>query len=299
MIITKELADIIAKEVEEITKIYFTVMDSRGYIFACTDKSREGTRHEGIDVMRENNLKELFVDYDGQYPGCTKGIINTLLFSNKVIGYIGLGGVPEEMVNYIRILKKMIEVIIKEKFDTFIRSEEELRAELLVRNILGFANENDMKLDAVQGLRENKMRENNLFIVACIIYENQYEDKITSKAITDQIFSFFIDKRVLSCNIDKIDILISDYSEKEVLILLETIESAMYRFFNLKLSICLSKPAKLSDLPQRYAESQSYIQYMQNKKIKGIQYYDPRNIEFLCMQIPEYHVQNLWIGYTK
>lgn len=83
MFINKELANVIAREIEVTIPMYYNIMDSTGKILACTEKNRVDTRHEGIDTMKDNNEEEIFIYYDNQYPGCTMGVINSLTFRER------------------------------------------------------------------------------------------------------------------------------------------------------------------------------------------------------------------------
>ena len=112
MNISKDTANQIVTELGEIIVQKINIMNESGIIIASTDKKRLNTIHEGSRLLIENNLQQLIVHSDEEYPGSLKGLNLPIEMDGKCIGVIGITGEYEDIAKYGQIIKKMTEILL-------------------------------------------------------------------------------------------------------------------------------------------------------------------------------------------
>ena len=113
-----EEADVaeIVKEMSSIIQRSVNIMNKDGIIISSTDTSRIDTFHEGARTVIENELDELIIYDDNEYTGAKKGINLPIVLDGEIIGVIGIRGEYSEVIQYGKIIKKMTEILILEKY---------------------------------------------------------------------------------------------------------------------------------------------------------------------------------------
>jgi carbohydrate diacid regulator len=93
------------------------MMDSQGVIIASTDPTRMGTVHAGALRLLVENLSELVVQSNDEYPGARKGLNLPVSIDGEVQGVIGVTGEYDEVVRYGHVLQTMTEILLRENRD--------------------------------------------------------------------------------------------------------------------------------------------------------------------------------------
>ncbi|MCI6151680.1 MAG: hypothetical protein MR673_00945 [Fusobacterium perfoetens] len=135
MEITTQLANSIVIEMKKIIQKDLNFINSKGIIIASTDEKRVNSYHEGALKAIEKN-DSIIVDWELQYQGAKKGINIPIKFLDEIIGVIGISGERKEVEKYGVIIKKMVEILIKEAYLLKKKEEEEEYEKLLLESII-------------------------------------------------------------------------------------------------------------------------------------------------------------------
>lgn len=146
--ISKDLSDKVVSIIHEITDGDVNIMTEGGRIISSADPSRIGTVHEGGARIMSGEEKEIAITQEAAYSikGAKAGYNGRILYKNKLIGCIGIGGDPDIAKH----LQKMAVVIVNETLarEEQHRREKELRDEA-VRRISNIAE--DMTVLSLNG----------------------------------------------------------------------------------------------------------------------------------------------------
>lgn len=131
MRISKTSAQQIVEEIGKLVKQNINLMDESGYIIASNDHTRIGHFHEGAYRIIQNHLSEFYItpELERSLPRVRRGINLPIEVDGKPEGVIGITGTYEEVIRYGQIVKKMAEILIRER----IRMDEE-RLDLRIRS---------------------------------------------------------------------------------------------------------------------------------------------------------------------
>lgn len=114
---SRQGAQSIVEEVGAIVGQHINLMDRRGYVIASTDAARIGTLHEGARKIIGEHLKELYVEEEHATATSRPGLNLPLNREGRIVGVIGITGRYEEVAGYGRVVKKMVEILIREYAD--------------------------------------------------------------------------------------------------------------------------------------------------------------------------------------
>lgn len=111
------LANQIISEVRKLLNKDLIIADTNGVIIASTDNTRIGTFHEGA-VITYSSRKKIIITHEDQQTltGVKAGINLPIFFQEQIIGIIGITGNPETVSSYGELLRKMTELLIKERY---------------------------------------------------------------------------------------------------------------------------------------------------------------------------------------
>ena len=117
MKISKSSAQQIVEEIGKLVRQNINLMDETGHIIASNDPSRIGNFHVGAYRIITNHLKELYItpELEQTLPLVRQGINLPIEVDGNVEGVIGITGTYEEVIKYGQIVKKMAEILIKER----------------------------------------------------------------------------------------------------------------------------------------------------------------------------------------
>ncbi|WP_173915475.1 sugar diacid recognition domain-containing protein [Halobacillus sp. Marseille-Q1614] len=112
-----ELANKIIQEVQIILKEHVIVLDENAFIIASTEPDRVGSFHEVAHRVLQTKEKQYITEEETQYFLSVKAGINLpIFFESEVIGVIGITGDPESVEPYADLLRKMTELMVREKY---------------------------------------------------------------------------------------------------------------------------------------------------------------------------------------
>ena len=106
--LSRQGAQAIVEEVGAIVGQHINMMDPEGYVIASTDPERIGTLHEGARKIIREHLDELYVLTSR--PGLNLPVYQ----AGSIAGVIGITGRYEDVAGYGQIVKKMVEILIRE-----------------------------------------------------------------------------------------------------------------------------------------------------------------------------------------
>ena len=102
------------EEVGAVVGQNINMMDRRGYVIASTDETRIGSLHEGARKLIEEHLPELYVEVGHATPTSRPGLNLPITHAGSIVGVIGITGLYGEVVGYGQVVKKMVEILIRE-----------------------------------------------------------------------------------------------------------------------------------------------------------------------------------------
>lgn len=115
MKIEKRTAKEIVMKLSDTIGQNINIMDTDGVIIASSDPAREGKVHGGALKLINENLTQVVVESNEQFPGSKSGVNLPVIFDNEVVGVIGITGDVSEVYKYGEIIKKMTEILLLEE----------------------------------------------------------------------------------------------------------------------------------------------------------------------------------------
>lgn len=115
MDISISYAQEIVTEIGSITGKNINLMDERGCIIASTDSKRIGSMHRGAQEIIRRNLDELYIPAHEETKDTKMGLNLAIKEDEKIVGVVGMTGAYESVCKYGKIVKKMAEILIREK----------------------------------------------------------------------------------------------------------------------------------------------------------------------------------------
>lgn len=112
--LSRQGAQAIVEEVGAIVGQHINMMDPEGYVIASTDPERIGTLHEGARKIIREHLDELYVRDEEATLTSRPGLNLPVYQGGSIAGVIGITGGYEDVAGYGQIVKKMVEILIRE-----------------------------------------------------------------------------------------------------------------------------------------------------------------------------------------
>ncbi len=135
MNIKRETAQNIVEKLKDVLNQELNFIDTDGIIIASTDKKRIGKIHEAaLQVIKTET--EVTVETNGQFSGTKKGINAPILLEGEVIGVIGITGSAKEVRKYMKILKNMTEILVREAYIQELSYQKKDNQRVLMDSIL-------------------------------------------------------------------------------------------------------------------------------------------------------------------
>ncbi|GAW91958.1 CdaR family transcriptional regulator [Calderihabitans maritimus] len=117
MKIDKDLAQQIVDQTIEVLGRNINIMDKNGIIIGSGDKKRINTFHEiAARVVKEGRTIEICPEEAGKFYGVKPGINMPIIFGDSIVGVVGITGDPNEIRNYGKIVKNMVELMLRQFF---------------------------------------------------------------------------------------------------------------------------------------------------------------------------------------
>lgn len=107
-------AQSIVDEVGAVVGQNINMMDPEGCVIASTDESRIGSIHEGAVRLVREHLQELYVEEGWATPTSRPGINLPITHRGMIVGVIGITGIYTQVAGYGQVVKRMVEILIRE-----------------------------------------------------------------------------------------------------------------------------------------------------------------------------------------
>lgn len=149
MKISQNSAQQIVEEIGKLVKQNINLMDETGHIIASNDPARIGNFHTGAYRIIQNRLKEFYItpELERELPNVRRGINLPIEVDGEVQGVIGITGDYSEVIKYGQIVKKMAEILIRERMEQDNRQlDQRVRSRFLEDWILGSGLSNPQSL---------------------------------------------------------------------------------------------------------------------------------------------------------
>ena len=140
MRISKNSAQQIVQEIGKLVRQNINLMDETGHIIASNDPSRIGNFHEGAYRIIQGHLKEFYItpELEAKIPTIHQGINLPIEVDGVVQGVIGITGNYADVIKYGQIVKKMAEILIRERIEIDTRQmDQRVRSRFLEDWVLG------------------------------------------------------------------------------------------------------------------------------------------------------------------
>ena len=117
MKISRNSAQQIVEEIGDLVKQNINLMDETGHIIASNDPTRIGKFHPGVYDVLTGHLTELYItkEWEESDSRVRRGINLPIEVEGQLEGVIGITGLYHEVIQYGQIVKKMAEILIKER----------------------------------------------------------------------------------------------------------------------------------------------------------------------------------------
>lgn len=112
--LSRQGAQSIVEEVGAVVGQNINMMDRGGYVIASTDETRIGSLHEGARKLIGEHLPELYVEAEHATSTSRPGLNLPITHGGSIVGVIGITGLYGEVVGYGQVVKKMVEILIRE-----------------------------------------------------------------------------------------------------------------------------------------------------------------------------------------
>lgn len=148
MHISKTSAKNIVDEISKLVKQNINLMNEKGIIIASCDKERIGQFHEGAYKVITEKLDEYYISDEIATETARTGLNLPLELDGEIVGVVGITGSYDEVINQGRLLKKMTEILLLERRNTYHqlmdkRVKNALMEEWLIRS--GYVNYKELE----------------------------------------------------------------------------------------------------------------------------------------------------------
>ena len=133
--IRQNIAQQIVEAVKDVCSHDINFINSKGIIFASTNKKRIGDFHEiGLQVIQTGQTIE--VDTDHGFFGTQKGVNIPFIHKGDVSAVIGISGEPEEVRKYAYLAQKITSLILKEHELEIYEQTKKTQLNYVIRSII-------------------------------------------------------------------------------------------------------------------------------------------------------------------
>lgn len=113
MFISNESAQAIVNEMKTLLGYNINIMNDEGRIIASTNPERIGQLHEGAKQLVEQKMDRLVVENESALKNTRPGINFPIVINDKIVGVIGVTGVPSEVLTPGNVIKRMTELMVE------------------------------------------------------------------------------------------------------------------------------------------------------------------------------------------
>lgn len=133
--IKQNIAQQIVEAVKDVSSHDINFINSKGIIFASTNKKRIGDFHEiGLQVIKTGQTIE--VDTDDGFFGTQKGVNIPFVYKGDVSAVIGISGNPDEVRKYAYLAQKITNLILREHELEALEQTKKTQLNHVIRSII-------------------------------------------------------------------------------------------------------------------------------------------------------------------
>lgn len=190
MKITQSSAQQIVEEIGKLVKQNINLMDETGHIIASNDPARIGAFHAGAYRIIQNRLSEYYItpELEAELPNVRRGINLPIEVDGEVQGVIGITGDYSEVIKYGQIVKKMAEILIRERMALDNRQlDQRVRSRFLEDWILGSGLSNPQALSERGFALGIDIRSPRRCVVASARNREQYTGSLEGQLVLEQV----------------------------------------------------------------------------------------------------------------
>lgn len=192
MRITKKSAQQIVEEIGKLVRQNINLMDETGHIIASNDPARIGKFHEGAYRIISQHLPEFYItpELENELPDVRRGINLPIVVDGQLQGVIGITGDYDAVIEYGQIVKKMAEILIRERSELDNRQLDlRVRSRFLEDWILGTGLNNPRTLSERGFALGIDIRSPRRCIVASAMDREKYTDSLDGQMILESVAS--------------------------------------------------------------------------------------------------------------
>lgn len=192
MKISKSSAQQIVDEIGKLVKQNINLMDETGHIIASNNRARVGNFHIGAYRIIQNHLQEYYItpELQAQLPDVRQGLNLPIEVDGEVQGVIGITGEYDEVIQYGQIVKKMAEILIRERMALDNRQlDQRVRSRFLEDWILGTGLSNPQSLSERGFALGIDIRSPRRCIVTSVRNREEYTGTLEGQLVLEQIES--------------------------------------------------------------------------------------------------------------
>ena len=190
MRITKKSAQQIVEEIGKLVRQNINLMDETGHIIASNDPARIGKFHEGAYRIISQHLPEFYItpELENELPDVRRGINLPIVVDGQLQGVIGITGDYDAVIEYGQIVKKMAEILIRERSELDNRQLDlRVRSRFLEDWILGTGLNNPRTLSERGFALGIDIRSPRRCIVASAMDREKYTDSLDGQMILEKM----------------------------------------------------------------------------------------------------------------
>ncbi|MBZ2174309.1 helix-turn-helix domain-containing protein [Schnuerera sp. xch1] len=288
--ISENYLQCILYEMREIVEQDLIFMNPKGKIIASTVPSRLGNFHYGGRKVAKTG-KDLVINSDAEYKGAKKGINMPVKLNDAIIGVIGITGDSEEVKKYVKIIRRLTEILVKEGYIKDLENNKIEKDRILVDSLI--LNENILdknyviKYENLFGIKNHVPR---IVIVSTIAgHENK---RLLNK---EKVFRLFRtiqnDNTIISLLGNNIVMIVKTTNKAQIEHMIENIRNIVKQKTNLHLKFGIGDIQKeLSNLKESYIKANDALKWSLLVTKREVAYYDEMDFEILLSNIPSNYI---------
>lgn len=285
--ISEKYLQSILYEMKEIVEQDLIFMNPKGEIIASTVPRRIGTIHHGGKKVAKSG-QDLVIHRDTEYKGAKKGINMPVRLNNTIIGVIGITGDSEEVAKYVKIIKRLTEILVKEGYIKDLENNEIEKDRMIMDSLLFSDTELDknhvIKYENLFNIRDHIPR--RIIVVTIAGHENK---RILNKDKVYRLLRLSLknDQTVISLLGNNIIIMVENVSKDQINQMVHYVKMETKQKTNLHLKFGIGDiQTELSNIKKSYSKASDALKWSLSVTKKEITYYDDMDVEILLNNIP-------------
>ncbi|NYB75080.1 helix-turn-helix domain-containing protein [Sedimentibacter hydroxybenzoicus DSM 7310] len=274
-------------EMKEIVDQDLIFMNTDGIIKASTVTSRIGNVHYGGKKVVETG-RDLMIYSDQEYIGAKKGINMPVRLDETIIGVIGITGNSDEVIKYVKIIKRLTEIFIKDGYAKDIENSEIKKDRMILESLLFSETNIDQnyiaRYENLFGIKNKIPR----FVIISTIIGN--ESKIVRNI--DDVFRIFRatlkgSKTIISLTGNNIVMILESDSTGYCNELIIKVKNEIKNKINLNMRFGIGdKQTEISRLRISYLKAMDALKWSSIVTKENVTYYEDFDIEIILSKMP-------------